>query len=99
MNGQQILIPVDATEFWQQMRNVIFDVLIENGVIRSQDCNTASPRLLKTKEVCELFQVSKPTVYDWMENGMLKSVKIESRRFFLASDVEELIAKSKHSTT
>jgi len=99
MNGQQILIPVDAAEFWQQMRSVILEVLSENGVIRRQDCNTASSKLLKTKEVCELFQVSKPTVYDWMEKGMLKSVKIESRRFFLASDVEELIANSKHTTT
>ena len=55
-------------------------------------------KLLKAKEVCELFQVSKPTIYEWLKQGKLKSIKIESRRYFLWQDIEELIQRSGSST-
>lgn len=35
-------------------------------------------------EVCVIFQVSKPTIYDWIKNGKLKPYKIRSRVYFLA---------------
>lgn len=96
MREQQILIPVNTEEFWRQMKNVIEDVLMEKKIIApSYENSNSTPKLLKTKEVCEMFQVSKPTIYDWMRKGQLHSVKIESRRFFLASDIEELISKSR----
>lgn len=51
--------------------------------------------LLKVKQVCEIFQVSKPTVYDWLKQGKIQSVKIQSRRYFHHLDVERLIQESK----
>jgi excisionase family DNA binding protein len=96
MQGQQILVSIDIEEFWRQMRVLIEDVLIEKNIIsHSSENNSSAPKLLKAKEVCELFQVSKPTIYDWMQKGKLRSIKIESRRFFLHSDIEELIRKNK----
>lgn len=38
--------------------------------------------LLKASEVCAMFKISKPTLYNWMNHGKLPSIKIESRRFF-----------------
>lgn len=93
MQGQQILVSIEIEEFWRQMRVLIEDVLIEKNIIsHSSENNSSAPKLLKAKEVCELFQVSKPTIYDWMQKGKLRSIKIESRRFFL---IEELIRKNK----
>lgn len=94
MQGQQILVSINIDEFWGQMRNLIEDILVNKGIISSEK-TASTPQLLKAKEVCELFQVSKPTIYDWMRKGQLRSVKIESRRFFLYSDIEELINKNK----
>lgn len=51
--------------------------------------------LLKAAEICEIFHISKPTIYDWLKQGKIKSVKIQSRRYFHWKDVEELIEKSK----
>jgi excisionase family DNA binding protein len=47
--------------------------------------------LYKVKELCELFQVSKPTIYEWIRKGKLKPFRIGSRVFFKGEDVEEMI--------
>lgn len=47
--------------------------------------------LYKMEELCELFKVTKPTIYDWIKRGQLKPHKIRSRVYFLWEDVERLI--------
>lgn len=90
---EQILIPMAADAFWDKMRNLIEEVLEDREKKATQTSNPTVPRLLKMKEVCELFKISKPTIYDWIRKGELHSIKIESRRFFLISDIENLIAR------
>ena len=97
MQQTQILIPVDIDEFWRQMKTVIGEVLLEKNIVPLDEQNRNNPKLIKVKEVCRLFQVSKPTIYDWMRKGQLRSVKIGSRRFFLASVIKELIANNSNS--
>ncbi|WP_410493692.1 helix-turn-helix domain-containing protein [Chitinophaga sp. Ak27] len=41
-------------------------------------------------EVCELFQITRQTVYDWIKIGKLKRHKIRSRVFFLREEVWQL---------
>ena len=99
MQGQQILVSIDIEEFWRQMRVLIEDVLTEKNIISpSSENNSSTPKLLKTKEVCELFQVSKPTIYDWLRQNKIKSFKIKSRRYFLRADIEAMIKQSEHHT-
>jgi len=76
----QVLILMDAEVFWGKMRNLIEEVINEHDT-KCPSSNDA-PQLLKVKEVCEIFQISKPTIYDWIRKGQLRSLKIESRRFF-----------------
>jgi excisionase family DNA binding protein len=47
--------------------------------------------LFKMNEVCSLFKVTKPTIYDWVKCGKLKKVKIRSRVYFLGEDIRKLI--------
>lgn len=90
---EQFLIPMAADAFWNKMRNLIEEVLVEREAKLTTASNPPVPRLLKMKEVCELFQITKPTIYDWINKGELHSIKIESRRFFLMEDIEQLIAR------
>ena len=92
MQGQ-VLIPMDVETFWGQMRRLIEQVLSEREAKVASHTEVA-PQLLKVKEVCELFQITKPTIYDWIRKGQLKSIKIESRRFFLIGDIQQLITNS-----
>jgi excisionase family DNA binding protein len=47
--------------------------------------------LYKIKEVCDFFQVTRPTLYDWIKDGKLKPYKIKSRVYFLHSDIQQLL--------
>jgi excisionase family DNA binding protein len=47
--------------------------------------------LLKASDVCEIFQVSKPTLYEWLKQNKLKSFKVKSRRYFNRADIDHLI--------
>jgi excisionase family DNA binding protein len=47
--------------------------------------------LYKMQDICALFNITKPTIYDWIKHGKLKKVKIRSRVYFLGSDVRQLM--------
>lgn len=97
MNETPMLFPMAPGEFWKQMRTIIEEVVNEklNQLPVPNPLNFPNKALLKAVEICELFQVSKPTIYEWLKQGKLKSIKIESRRYFLKQDIDELIKNSK----
>ena len=47
--------------------------------------------LYKIQEICSLFNVTKPTIYDWIKHGKLKRVKLRSRVYFLGGDIKQLM--------
>ena len=97
MENVQMLFPMEPKEFWCHLKSLIEEVVNQKNDSISKPNSVQNPplkKLLKVKEVCELFQVSKPTIYDWLKQGKLKSIKIESRRYFLWEHVEELIQRS-----
>jgi len=86
----QMLFPMDPKEFWQKLKLIVEQVVIEHKDNASLSQAKDLP-LLKPNEVCNIFKISKPTLYEWMSQGKLPSVKIESRRFFRREDIEQLI--------
>jgi predicted DNA-binding transcriptional regulator AlpA len=94
MNETPMLFSMAPAEFWKQIRTTIEEVLNEklNQQIASPSVSLLPERpLLKASEVCAIFQVSKPTLYDWLKQKKLKSFKIKSRRYFLRVDIEAII--------
>jgi excisionase family DNA binding protein len=79
MENVQMLWPIESREYWQQMRKIV-EQAVNESKLQTADKRTERP-LLKVKEVCEVFHVSKPTLYDWLKQGKIKSVKIQSRRY------------------
>ena len=47
--------------------------------------------LYKIAEICQLFDVSRTTVHDWVKHGKLRRVKVRSRVYFLGADVKQLM--------
>ena len=94
MNETPMLFPITPGEFWKQIRTTIEEVVTEklNQQTFSQT-NSHLPEkvLLKATDVCEIFQVSKPTLYEWLKQNKLKSFKIKSRRYFSRTDIEAVI--------
>ena len=92
-----ILIPFEQEEFWSQIRSIIREEVergqkeqpVQNSIMETPGL-TEKP-LYKIQEICSLFKITKPTIYDWIKHGKLKRVKIRSRVYFLGSDVRQLM--------
>jgi len=94
MQETPMLFPIAPTEFWKQIRITIDEVVTEK--LSQQLSLHANPHLpekalLKATDVCKIFQVSRPTLYEWMKQKKLKSFKIKSRRYFARADIEGVI--------
>ena len=92
-----ILIPFEPEEFWNHIRVIIREEVTRNKMEQKEYVNimqtpglTEKP-LYKIQEICSLFKVTKPTIYDWIKHGKLKRIKIRSRVYFLGSDIQDLI--------
>ena len=88
-----ILVPITPEDFWTKMRVIVREEMnrkLTHQVSMETPGLTEKP-LYKIQEVCSLFKVSKPTIYDWIKHGKLKRVKIRSRVYFLGSDIKQLM--------
>jgi excisionase family DNA binding protein len=94
MQETPMLFPITPTEFWKQIRTAIDEVITEK--LSQQSSLQTNPHLpekalLKATDVCKIFQVSRPTLYEWLKQKKLKSFKIKSRRYFSRADIEAVI--------
>jgi len=94
MQETPMLFPITPTEFWKQIRTTIDEVVAER--LSQQTSLQTNPHLpekalLKATDVCKIFQVSRPTLYEWLKQNKLKSFKIKSRRYFNRADIEAVI--------
>jgi len=100
MQETPMLFPVSPTEFWKQIKTMmeeVVDAKLSSAVSTEKRAGDLPEKtLLKLAEVCTLFRVSKPTLYEWMKQEKLKSFKIRSRRYFLRVDIETLISQLSH---
>jgi len=92
-----MLFPFEPAEFWSQIRQIIREEVNKVNTEKLPDSSllntpglTQKP-LYKINEICSLFNVSKPTIYDWVKHGKLRRVKIRSRVYFLGNDIQQLL--------
>lgn len=89
-----MLFPMAPEEFWKQIKATIEEVVnskLNQTAIPPSTDHLPGKALLKASDVCAVFQVSKPTLYDWLKQDRLRSFKIKSRRYFLRADIEAMI--------
>ena len=95
-----MLFPYEPEAFWEMLRQIVREEL---SALYNR--NRATPNLFQTPgliekplytidELAALFQISKPTIYDWTRHGKLKPVKIRGRVYFLHRDIQELLQKT-----
>ncbi len=97
MNETPMLFPMAPSEFWKQIRTTIEEVVTEKLTQENISKNSSllpEKALLKASDVCEIFQVSKPTLYEWLKQKKIKSFKVKSRRCFNRADIDALISSS-----
>ncbi|CAN5789929.1 hypothetical protein BH10BAC2_BH10BAC2_47700 [soil metagenome] len=93
-----MLFPMEPELFWKQIRLIIREE-INNIEVNSSASNSSEfettgltyKPLYKISEVRKMFQVTRPTIYDWIKHGKLKPYKIQSRVYFLWDDIQKLL--------
>lgn len=45
-------------------------------------------KYISAQEICERFDISKPTIYEWKRRKILKSYKLGSRVYYKMEDIE-----------
>lgn len=96
----QVLFPVEPEHFLKSIRQIIREELKnaenQNSVSPANETlGKANKPLCKIVEVCAIFHITKPTVYDWVKLGKLKPLKIRSRVYFLWQDIQQLLLSHK----
>jgi excisionase family DNA binding protein len=91
-----ILFPYDPKLFWQSIRQIIREEIANAEKVKTthptyETAGLTYKPLYKVAEVCDLFHVTKTTIYDWIRHGKLKPYKIRSRVYFLWQDIQKLL--------
>jgi excisionase family DNA binding protein len=100
-----ILFPFEPEQFWQQMRMIVREEMAKqksefaNAATQFETPGLTYKPLYKIREVCNFFQVSRPTLYDWIKEGKLKPYKIKSRVYFLHNDIQLLLQGNENAST
>ena len=101
-----MLFPIEPALFWNQIRLIIREEIknIEVSGLVSDNSQFETPGLTykplyKISEVCKMFQITRPTIYDWIKHGKLKPYKIQSRVYFLWDDIQKLLKPGTHNTS
>ena len=80
---------MDQELFWEKMRKIVREEIA--FALRVQGMIKPAEKSYTISEFCKRFQISKPTLYEWIKMGKIKPVKIGRRVFFNRKDVESLL--------
>lgn len=93
-----MLFPYEPEQFWAQMQLMIREEISKIGTAKknNKEISYTTPGLTvkplyKISEVCAIFSITRPTIYDWVKHGKLKPYKIQSRVYFLWNDIQGLM--------
>ncbi len=56
---------------------------------------TLRKRLIDAKEAAHFLSISRSNLYQWIESGKIKSIKLGGRRLFDINDLDEFIEQLK----
>jgi hypothetical protein len=81
------IIDLSVSQFRQLIRE-------ENSITNPPEVIPVKPKILRRKDVAELFSISLVTLTQWVKTGKLKQHSIASRRYFIESEVYEVLQSS-----
>lgn len=91
---KELNFTLNALEFKEIVKNTIKDILEDSyGFSRKEqkEKETFGIGLLRSKEVCEKFDVSLCTLWRWEKAGYLTPKRLGKKRLYKAEDIEAVI--------
>ncbi len=88
MNSKQFFTNYSSDE----LKEIIQDSINSEFAKIANQTNETSD-LIKAKEACIFLQVSKVTLYNWMNDGLISGYYLGSRLYFKKSELIESLSK------
>ncbi len=85
MKEEILFIQISRSEL-----QIMLEEAVRNAMTGLQNNKTTNEEYLTRKDVAELFKVTLTTISDWCKIGKLKRHHINSRVYFLKSEIEKL---------
>lgn len=89
-NGMQEFIPLHSTKE-QDATTVSFFEQLKQEFLLSKEETKPEVHLYTISKLVTLFETTRPTIYSWIDMGLLKPIKLGGRVYFNKIDIEELI--------
>jgi hypothetical protein len=77
-NHKLYLVPNNREELKSLIKESLIELFDDRGDLFQWDPN----ELVKIDFVMDKFKITRPTVYQWIEKGILPDLKIGGKRFF-----------------
>lgn len=90
------LIILQGLTVEELLKNVETIVQVKLEEHLQKHSSKTSVRYLSTKEVCEILQISKPTLYDWTKQGLINSYRISTRVYYKSDEIDASLKKRKY---
>ena len=74
------------------MKNKIINV---SASLSKSSLSCTENKFMKIIDVCNALSISKPTLNSWVEKGVLRRIKIQSRVYFDRKEVMSLLDNKK----
>lgn len=89
-NGMREFISSNPTED-QESNSISFFDQLKQELSLSKEEPKPEVHLYTISKLVSLFDTTRPTIYSWIEMGLLKPIKLGGRVYFNKIDIEELI--------
>ncbi|BDX37066.1 hypothetical protein CYCD_04210 [Tenuifilaceae bacterium CYCD] len=86
------IIIVNPNDFWEKHRKITKEVVREE-LEKESPSKEKEDDVLVMDDVCKLLKKSKQTIYNWMDDNIIKGYYINDSLFFLRSEIIDLIKK------
>ncbi len=90
-NGVREFIPSSPNQDKQNQSQNTLNLLKESFQLPVKKEEKSKVNLYAISRVQKTFEISRPTIYAWIEKGLLKPIKLSGRVYFKHEDIESLL--------
>ena len=87
-------IPLSPNKDNQNQSQKTLNLLKESLKLSETKEEESKVKLYTITKLVKIFETSRPTIYAWIEKGLLKPIKLSGRVYFKHEDIEALLEKN-----
>ena len=75
---------------FEKMIRQFFTESLEAVLLKQQYLRDGSKNLLTINDIAKRFKVSKATIHNWLNRGIIKGIKVGKNRYFTEDEIQNI---------